>query len=193
MSEMTGSLEEITEKVRSCEKCELYRERNKAVPGEGSEKADIMFIGEAPGRQEDKQGRPFVGRAGEVLDRLLESIGLDRDDVFIANILKCRPSNNRDPKDKEIRKCTPYLDSQIEIINPRIISTLGKFATSYILDKYGFEKKPISSAHGKVFKIQNLQGVLKIVPQYHPAAACYNPRLEETLLEDFKVLEEELE
>lgn len=192
MKERGRKLSKLKEKIEGCKKCDLWENRTKAVPGGGPAGADLMFIGEAPGGEEDKQGKPFVGKAGSFLDELLESIDLDREDVFIGNILKCRPPNNRDPKEGEIEKCTPYLDKQIELINPTIISTLGRFATSYILKKYRIGERSMTQSHGKVFKVNSLHGVIKIIPQYHPAAVSYNPDLEEVMFEDFKVLKEKL-
>ena len=127
-----GEMQKIISRIKNCRKCDLWRSRLNPVPGEGSLNADIVFIGEAPGYNEDKQGRPFVGRAGKILDELLESIGIDRSKVYIANILKCRPPNNRDPDIDEINSCIEYLDRQIEIIQPSIISPLGRFACEYI-------------------------------------------------------------
>jgi DNA polymerase len=185
-------MEEIYSTVKNCKKCRLWKKRNEAVPGEGPGNADLLFIGEAPGREEDNKGKPFVGKAGSFLDELLDSIGIERNQVFITNIVKCRPPGNRDPKEDEIKKCTSYLDRQIQLIKPKIISTLGRFATSYILNKYGLEDKSMNKAHGNIFKVSNLQGTIKIIPQYHPAAASYNPELEDVLFEDFKTLQREL-
>lgn len=179
--------------MKSCKKCELWENRNKAVPGSGDHEAEVLFIGEAPGSQEDKEGKPFVGRAGGVLDDLLESADLKREDVYITNILKCRPPKNRDPKKKEIEACTPYLDKQIKAIKPNIICTLGNFATKYILNKYNLGVKSIGKVHGKIFSINNLVLSAKILPIYHPAVVTYNPNMKETLKEDFRVLKSLLE
>lgn len=144
-------LEKIANKVRNCKKCELYKSRNKVVPGGGNLGANLVFMGEAPGRQEDLRGKPFVGRTGEILDELLNSIGIERKDVFITNILKCRPPSNRDPRKAEIEACSPYLDRQLEIIKPGVIAPLGRFATSYILRYYKLGPEKISKVHGKIF------------------------------------------
>lgn len=186
-------LKEIAEKIKNCKKCELWKNRTNAVPGEGNPNAKIMFIGEAPGRNEDLYGIPFCGRAGAVLDDLLSEIGLKREDVFITNVVKCRPPGNRDPKPEEIAACSPFLDEQIKVINPKIIVTLGNYATSYILNKFGFKAENISKVRGKVFKVTTLLTTLKIIPTYHPATSLYRPPLREDLKEDFKIIARELE
>jgi len=159
------------------------------VIGEGNYFAKIMFVGEAPGKNEAKTGKPFCGRAGKVLDNLLVSINISREDVYITNIVKDRPPQNRDPLPEEIELYAPFLDRQIEAIKPKVIATLGRFSTQYVLNRYGLESEilPISDLHGKVFDSPN---GFKVVPLYHPAAAIYNQHLMETLKEDFKVLKE---
>ena len=182
-------IENLKEKILNCKKCELWKTRTKPVVGSGSLNAKIMFIGEAPGFNEDKQGIPFVGKAGKVLDELLDSIKLKREDIYITNILKCRPPENRNPNEKEIKSCSPYLDKQIEIISPKIICCLGNFATSYILKKFNIKQvQGISKIHGKVFSFSTLSGNIKVVPLYHPAVATYNPNMLELLKKDFKLL-----
>jgi uracil-DNA glycosylase family 4 len=178
--------------VHSCQRCELWRTRTNPVVGEGSLSARLMFIGEAPGYSEDQQGRPFVGKAGKVLDELLASIGLHRSEVYIANVLKCRPPGNRDPLPAEIEACTPYLDAQLEFIQPEVIATLGNFSVAYIFEKFGLQAKKdkISKIHGKVFTVSSIAGVTTIVPLYHPAVATYNPGMKQTLLEDIQLLRE---
>lgn len=184
--EMAG----IAKRVHACTRCELYKTRTNPVVGTGSVSARIVFVGEAPGYYEDLKGEPFVGKAGKVLDELLESIGLQRNDVYIANVLKCRPPKNRNPVIEEIRACTPYLDAQLALIQPAIIATLGNFSLAYIFDNFGLhaKKDKISKIHGKVFTVSTIAGVQKIVPLYHPAVATYNPNMKGTLLDDFKVL-----
>jgi uracil-DNA glycosylase family 4 len=184
--EMAG----IAKRVHACTRCELYKTRTNPVVGTGSISARIVFVGEAPGYYEDLKGEPFVGKAGKVLDELLESIGLQRNDVYIANVLKCRPPKNRNPVIEEIRACTPYLDAQLALIQPAIIATLGNFSLAYIFDNFGLhaKKDKISKIHGKVFTVSTIAGVQKIVPLYHPAVATYNPNMKGTLLDDFKVL-----
>lgn len=192
MSDIDKKLKEIKEEVVNCTKCPLHKNRNMPVVGEGSHRADIMFVGEAPGAQEDKTGRPFCGKAGDILNDLLEEVGLQREEVYIANVLKCRPPNNRDPQQEEIEACTPYLERQIELIEPEVIVGLGNFGTKFVLSKYNLEGKieGISQIHGEVFSANTLFGDIKIVPMYHTAVATYNPNMIDTLKEDFEVLEQ---
>jgi len=129
-----------------------------------------------------------VGKAGKILDELLGSVGLERSEVYIANVLKCRPPGNRNPATVEIRACTPYLDAQMEIIKPTVIATLGNFSLGYIFNKFGLKADKISKIHGKVFKVSTIAGIKKIVPLYHPAVATYNPGMKEVLIDDFKEL-----
>jgi len=181
-------MEVLTKEIQNCKKCDLCKTRTNPVIGEGSLNAEIIFVGEAPGFNEDKQGRPFVGQAGKILDELLESIKLKREEVYIANILKCRPPNNRNPTQEEIKSCTNYLNRQIEIIKPKIICCLGNFATDFIMKKFGLKDRVqgISKIHGDVFTASTLNGVIKIIPLYHPAVATYNFNMLETLKKDFK-------
>lgn len=187
---MKKELIKLKQEVGSCEKCELHKTRNRIVFGEGDENAKIMFIGEAPGHNEDMTGRPFVGRAGQVFKELLNSVNLIREDVYIANVLKCRPPSNRNPTSNEIKKCTPYLNKQIRIINPEIIACLGNFATKHVMKEYGLSDKiqGISKIHGYEFKIKNLLGTKKIIPLYHPAVVVYNNNLMPVLKQDFEKL-----
>ncbi len=185
-------LKDLNKEISSCTKCKLSKTRTNVVLGDGNPNTDVLFIGEAPGRNEDLKGKPFVGRAGQVLDKLLDSIGLDRKDVYIANILKCRPPNNRNPLTSEIKTCTPYLDKQIEIIQPRIIATMGNFATSYILEKYNLKKEKISNVHGKIFFVNTITGKMKITPIFHPAVVTYDKNKMSQMKEDFKKISEEL-
>ncbi|ARM75663.1 type-4 uracil-DNA glycosylase [Acidianus manzaensis] len=183
---------EIAKEIVNCKKCKLYLTRTNAVPGEGNPKAQIMLIGEAPGANEDKEGKPFVGAAGKFLTELLNSIGLDRKSVFITNLVKCRPPNNREPEEDEIIACSPYLDRQINEILPKIIITLGKYSTTYMLGKIGIRVKSISSVRGKFFEWKIRNNLILIFPTYHPAAALYNPKLREELIKDFKKVNERL-
>ncbi|MGC9358687.1 MAG: uracil-DNA glycosylase family protein, partial [Anaerolineae bacterium] len=174
-----------------------YRQEHDYQPvfGEGSVEAKIMFIGEAPGRQEAETGRPFVGNAGKLLDELLASIGLERGEVYITNVVKDRPPNNRNPRVGEIRLYAPFLRRQIEIIRPRVIATLGRFAMEFILKHFKMEDagQKIGDLHGKVLKAEAGYGEVAVVPLYHPAASFYNRSLEETLEEDFQVLKQFLD
>lgn len=181
------TLEELRESIIDCVRCDLGRTRTNLVFGVGDPRAEIMFVGEAPGYHEDLQGEPFVGPAGQFLDQLLRSIGLSRANVYIANTLKCRPPENRDPLPGELETCTPYLFKQIEIINPRLICTLGNHATKTLLRT----NVGITQLHGKLIRKDGLV----YVPLFHPAAALHKPPLKSVLVEDFqrlgKYLEEE--
>jgi DNA polymerase len=170
-----SALTEVYRQIASCQDCELAKHRNKVVPGEGPEDADLLFIGEAPGWNEDQQGRPFVGAAGGFLDQLLASIGLRREQVYIANVIKCRPPQNRDPLPAEIQACSKWLDHQVEIIQPRVIVTLGR----YSLAKY-FPGESIGKIHGKPRK----QNDIIFYPMYHPAAALHQGSLRKIIQED---------
>jgi uracil-DNA glycosylase family 4 len=169
-----------------------YRIQNKYYPvvGEGSHTARLMFVGEAPGENEAETARPFCGRSGKVLDEMLESIKLNRSDVYITNIVKDRPPENRDPSEEEIKLYAPFLDRQINIVRPRVIATLGRYAMSYIMKHYGLgtEVGQISALHGKEFVAKTDYGSVAIVPLYHPAVALYNGTNKQTLLDDFAVL-----
>lgn len=187
-------LEKIKVEVLKCKKCSLSEERIKGgfqpVIGEGNPQADIMLIGEAPGLNEAKTGRPFCGAAGKILDELLNSVEIKREEIYITNILKDRPPGNRNPQKEEIEACSSYLDRQIEIIKPKIICPLGNFATGYIMEKYGLKEQiqGISKIHGKVFEMKSLFGTIKIIPLYHPAVATYNINMKEVLKKDFEIL-----
>ncbi len=170
----------LEEEVRKCRKCDLWNKRTNVVFGEGDPFSKIMFIGEAPGYHEDQQGRPFVGAAGKLLTELIESLNLKREDVYIANVLKCRPPNNRDPNSEEIQACSPWLEEQINVINPKIICTLGRYS-AYVLLKFPIN---ISSLHGRSYKI----GGRIIFLTYHPAAALYHGRILEEIKKDFQEL-----
>ena len=169
-----------------------YRTENKYFPvvGEGSHDARIMFVGEAPGLNEAKQGRPFCGASGRFLDEMIASIGLERADVYITNIVKDRPPENRDPTQDEIDAYAPFLDRQIDIIRPRVIATLGRFSMAYVMEKFGLdlELEPISKIHGHEFKADASYGPISIVTLYHPASALYNGGMRGVHLKDFEVL-----
>ncbi len=172
-------LEQVVAEVRVCPKCELSRTRTTAVPGEGAPRARVMLIGEGPGWHEDRQGRPFIGNAGKFLDELLAKAGLNRDSVFITNVVKCRPPGNRDPLPDEIAACAPYLDRQIAVIDPEIIVTLGRFSMAR-----WFPGERISRIHGQPKR----EGGRLIVPMYHPAAALHQGALRGAIEEDFAKL-----
>lgn len=176
-----SELEALAAEVVKCTRCLLHQGRTRAVPGEGPEDADIMFIGEAPGFHEDQQGRPFVGAAGRFLEELLASIELKRTDVYIANVIKCRPPGNRDPLPEEIETCKPFLDRQIELIQPKIIVTLGRFSMAR-----AFPKARISHIHGQPRKIDGIV----YYPMYHPAAALHQPSLRRTVEDDMRRIPE---
>jgi DNA polymerase len=169
-----------------------YRVEHKYFPvvGEGSHTAHIIFIGEAPGKNEAETGRPFCGKSGKVLDNMLESIKLNRSDVYITNIVKDRPQENRDPTEEEIKLYAPFLDRQIEIIQPEVIATLGRFSMAYIMNRFGLSDKigTIGDLHGKEFIAQTDFGPIAIIPLYHPAVALYDGSNKETILKDFQVL-----
>lgn len=181
---MSESLETIAAEVSACTRCALHQGRTLAVPGEGPPDAELMFIGEGPGFHEDRQGRPFVGNSGKFLEDMLGSIGLKREDVFIANVVKCRPPNNRDPMPEEMEACKSYLDRQIEAIDPKVIVTLGRFSMAR-----WFPNARISRIHGQPRKI----GKRLIVPFYHPAAALHQPSLRAAVQEDFSKLPQFIE
>ena len=170
-----SALIELYKEIASCQDCELAKCRIKVVPGEGPEDAELLFIGEAPGWHEDQQGRPFVGPAGAFLDQLLVSIGLSRKQVYIANVIKCRPPGNRDPLLAEIQACRKWLEQQIKIIHPRMIVTLGR----YSLARY-FPNQSISKIHGKARK----EGDIIYYPMYHPAAALHQGSLHQIIEAD---------
>ncbi len=174
-------LKKIADAVSDCKKCDLCHSRNKGVPGEGPPDAEIMFIGEGPGFHENMQGRPFVGAAGDLLVELLGAIGMKREQVFITNVVKCRPPGNRDPQPEELQACNPYLEQQIQIINPKVIVTLGRFSMARFIPQ-----AKISEIHGQPVTVK---GML-VVPFFHPAAALHRPSLRPVVEQDFAKLPE---
>jgi len=175
------TLQELSTSLHNCQRCKLAKlGRTKVVFGTGNPNASIMFVGEAPGSNEDQQGEPFVGAAGKLLDKLLESAGLSRAQVYIANVIKCRPPNNRDPEPDEVETCKPFLLQQIEMIQPKLVCTLGNWATQTILEK----KVGITKVKGQAIKLERFV----VFPLLHPAAALHQGNLLETLHEDFKKL-----
>jgi DNA polymerase len=181
-------LAEFKKSVMGCKRCGLHKTRKNLVFGEGPPDRSLVFIGEAPGRQEDQRGVPFVGEAGKLLTKLLESVGMDRRDVYITNIVKCRPPGNRDPLPEEKDTCYEWLDGQLEIISPRMICTLGRHATNSLLARSdagaGVAGASFSQLHGKVYEYKGI----RVVPTYHPAALLYHPGWRESVISDLKLL-----
>jgi len=176
-----GALNEFYFEINTCKKCALSATRNNFVFGTGNPDADLMFVGEAPGRDEDLQGKPFVGRAGQLLTLMLNAIHLKREDVFIANVLKCRPPNNRDPQSEEIEKCEPYLLRQIDLISPKLIITLGRFASASLLRT--------NEALGKLRTDVHQYNNVPLIVMYHPAALLRNPLLKRNAWDDLKKIQ----
>lgn len=188
-------MKKIRDEIVAFKKSPLYKyrisQKNLPVIGEGSHDAKIMFVGEAPGKNEALTGRPFCGQAGRVLDELLASIGIERASVYITNIVKDRPPENRDPLPEEISAYAPFLDRQIEIVQPKVIVPLGRFSMRYILEKFGvINTDTISKVHGLIFGAKTPYGKIKVMPMYHPAASLYNPDTRKFLEADFKKLKE---
>jgi len=178
-------LEELYHSIQNCQKCSLYKLRRNLVFGAGNPEAELMLIGEAPGREEDLQGKPFVGAAGKLLTEGLSRVGLSREEIYIANVLKCRPPGNRNPLPEEIKACFPYLERQIEIIKPKLICTMGNFATQLLLNTV----QGITHIRGK---LQWYKENISIIPIFHPAACIYKPAWKKTFLEDLEVVYDEL-
>ena len=192
-------LDEIEREIQSLNTGPLAQHRReqgfRAVPGEGNPRARAMLIGEAPGAEEAKTGRPFVGRAGRLLEEILESIDLNRKEVYITNILKDRPPGNRDPRVEEIERYAPFLDRQISVVQPEIFLTLGRFAMNYLLERYNHPKagRRIGELQGQEISIQEDYGKVTLIPLYHPAATFYKPNLRQDLEKGFRVVKERLE
>jgi uracil-DNA glycosylase len=172
------SLDSLNEQICTCMKCPLGKTRTKFVFGVGNPKADVMLIGEAPGADEDRQGEPFVGRAGQLLNKILEAVGLQRQEVYICNILKCRPPNNRDPQPMEVEQCEPYLQKQIELVRPKVILALGRIAAQTLMRT----TEPLGSLRGKIHAYLDIP----MIVVYHPAALLRNPNFKRTMWEDMK-------
>ncbi len=188
------AMKKICDEILALKKSPLYgyRVQNKYFPviGEGNHEAHIMFVGEAPGKTEAETARPFCGRSGKFLDEMLESIKLKRSDVYITNLVKDRPQENRDPTPEEIALYAPFLERQIEILQPKVIVTLGRYSMSYIMNSFdlGNKLQPVGKIHGEEFQANAVYGPVIIVPLYHPAVALYNGGNRDTLLRDFKIL-----
>ncbi|MFQ6079997.1 MAG: uracil-DNA glycosylase [Thermodesulfobacteriota bacterium] len=178
-----STLAEVKRELGECTRCKLHLTRRHIVFGEGSEKAQLVFIGEGPGEDEDQQGRPFVGKAGQLLTRIINAIGLRREEVYITNIIKCRPPRNRNPQQEEIATCEPFLNKQLEIIQPKIICALGTFATQTLLKT----DEKISHLRGRFFSCRGI----KVMPTYHPAFLLRNPHKKREAWEDMKKIQEE--
>lgn len=184
---LSMEFERLREQVENCKRCKLWKGRLNVVFGEGNSKARIMLIGMGPGYHENLQGRPFVGAAGKLLNQLLLSVGLRREEVYIANVIKCYLPDNS-PTEEEIEACGPYLDRQIELIKPKVIVTLGNIATQYIFNKFKLPLANMHKLHGKVFSVSNLLIQAKVIPMYHPAAALRNPGLRSVVEDDWKAV-----
>lgn len=174
-----NTLQEIAQRVAACTDCPLSKTRTRTVPGAGPEDAELLLIGEAPGYHEDQQGIPFVGPAGRFLEQLLASIGLDRDQVYITNVVKCRPPGNRDPLPNEISNCGKFLTRQLDMINPKIVITLGRYSLARFLPD-----ETIGRVHGKTRQVDGLT----VFPMYHPAAALHQQRYRQTIIDDMKAV-----
>lgn len=181
-------MERVRQEVKSCRRCGLCEGARNPVVGEGNLDSNVVFIGEAPGRREDETGRPFVGAAGKLLDQLLKAIGLRREDVYIGNVVKCRPPDNRRPKPSEMEACTPHLVEQLDIIRPRVIVAMGNSAIAYFWSKFGLKTASMGELHGKDFEVNMPWGRVVLFACYHPAAALYNVELERVLEKDFQAL-----
>lgn len=185
---MLNEFEKALNEAMQCRRCRLSESRTNVVFGDGSLKADVMLIGEAPGFNEDREGKPFVGQAGKLLNEtLLRAAGLERSQVYITNVVKCRPPDNREPSDDEVEACFPYLSLQIQFIKPKLIVTLGNVATITLFRKFNLKHVSMSIIHGRIFNVSTLSyGSFKIIPTYHPATALYDPRVSGVMLEDWR-------
>jgi DNA polymerase len=184
-TERMQRLEALRREASSCRKCGLCETRTQVVFSRGRARNRVLFIGEAPGADEDRQGTPFVGRAGKLLDQIIDAIGFDRDEIYVSNILKCRPPQNRDPRPEEIAACTPYLEQQIELIEPKIICALGRFAAQFLT---GNLKAAMGELRGRVHYYRDR---VMVLPTYHPAALLRNPQLKRVVWEDVQLLRKE--
>ena len=190
---MLEELEKIHEEIKKCQRCPLYKSKINYVPGEGNPSSGIMFIGEAPGGEEDKQGKPFVGKAGKYLTEVMEKNGIKREEVYITNVLKCRPPNNRDPKPEEIKACSFWLEKQLEIIKPNVIVTLGRYSTEWIFNYFGLKFTSIMKVRGTIYTVKKWNKEVKIIPTLHPAAVLYHKQWKEYFEKDFELIKEVVE
>lgn len=185
---MLEDWDSLVKEILTCTKCKLHSYRKNPVPGEGCLNPILMFVGEAPGSKEDEEGRPFVGAAGRLLTELIQSIGLTREEVYITNIVKCRPPNNRDPEEDEIQACSPYLIRQIKLLKPKIIVALGRHSAKFLFEQAGLKWVSMGVNHGKVYSSKVAGVEVKIMATYHPAAALYNPAQRSILEKDFELI-----
>ncbi len=184
----------IKAEILACSRCPLSKFRTRAVPGEGNIRSSVMLLGEAPGKSEDEEGRPFVGAAGRLLNRLIEEVGMRREDFFITNVVKCRPPNNREPRPDEILACSYFTDRVISLMNPKAIVALGNYAGYYLFELRGGARwLGVTRMRGRTYRLPVLGSTRLLIPTYHPAAALYNPQLYETMLEDFRLLKKVVE
>ncbi|BFI73445.1 type-4 uracil-DNA glycosylase [Nanoarchaeota archaeon] len=182
-------INKLNQEILKCQRCELYKLKKNYVPGDGNANTKIVFIGEAPGRDEDMQGKPFVGKAGQVLTENIRNIlNIDRKDVYITNVVKCRPPNNREPKENEIKACSIWLEKQLEIIQPEIIVTLGHYSTKWIFEYFGIKFNSIMKDRGKIYKVNKWGKEVKIIPTLHPASTLYHKEWREIFDNDFKLI-----
>ncbi|MFN3384150.1 MAG: type-4 uracil-DNA glycosylase [Archaeoglobaceae archaeon] len=182
------TLEDIKREILRCTRCELHKTKTNFVPGSGREKAEVFFVGEAPGKEEDLKGEPFVGSAGKLLTEMISLMGLCREGVFIANVLKCRPPNNRDPLPEEVEACGSYLLRQLEVVKPNVIICLGRHSAKFIFEAFGLNFSSITKLQGKIFEVSAWDKSVKIVALYHPAAILYKPQLRAEYEENFRRL-----
>lgn len=191
-SEVAEKWEALEFEILNCKKCRLWKGRKNPVPGEGPLNSKVMFVGEAPGKQEDIEGRPFVGAAGRLLTELLESNGISRSRVYITNIIKCRPPNNRDPLEDEVEACNEYLERQVKLLKPKLIVCLGRHSARHFFKMANIEFKSLPKIRGSLYKVRVYDVETWLTATYHPAAALYNPKLKEYLVEDFKKISKKL-
>jgi DNA polymerase len=184
-------IDELNSQISECTRCPLYKYKTNYVPGEGDPYSRILFIGEAPGKEEDKQGKPFVGKAGQVLNENIKNIlNMDRSNVYITNVVKCRPPENREPKEEEIKACSIWLEKQLEIIQPEIIVTLGHYSTKWIFNYFKLKFSSITKLRGRIFKVNKWGKNITIIPTLHPASTLYHKEWKGYFDQDFKTIKE---
>jgi DNA polymerase len=181
-------MSDITDAIRVCERCRLHEGRLNTVPGEGDLSSPVVLVGEAPGRKEDESGRPFVGSAGRLLDAALERVGLTRSQVYISNVVKCRPPRNRRPRSDEVATCTRFIDEQLGILAPRVVAPMGNSALSHVFGRFGLGRAVIGEVHGRAYPVAFDWGEGMVFPLYHPAAILYNRALEVELQADLEAM-----